>query len=91
MSESGDVISFDEMPQKRDDFLRWRRRNREGFVLNEKRMTDFMLHRASCDALEAHTEQALGNPKHCSTDRRALLKFAEDRSALPSRCQICVP
>jgi hypothetical protein len=42
--ESRKITSFNNMPAEKDDFLEWRDRNGEGFVLNEPRKEPFKLH-----------------------------------------------
>jgi hypothetical protein len=91
MKVSGKITSFNNMPAEKDDFLEWRDRNGEGFVLNEPKKEPFKLHLAPCRTLEDIHSDALRNPTHCSTDADALRRLAKAKGRRLETCPTCSP
>ena len=76
-----------------DNFVRWMDENPNGFFLNYKSPSSFMLHRVHCDHLDFKEKVSLtSNRKLCSTDREELETWAKERSAQKLRyCSNCKP
>jgi hypothetical protein len=90
-SQSEDVIHF--APTEKSKFLRWRRENPDGYVLNETKASAVVFHIASCRALADTGDESLAKPKHCAIrkNRRALLALAREGFAHVEGCQRCGP
>ncbi len=92
--DEGPKVFFDAQdPDAHGTFLRWRERNRRGYVISRRLPSNAMLHRADCGHFE-HGDQSVSlmrTMKVCSQSKRELEAWAREniRGRL-KRCRSCM-